>query len=197
MFRAVLTGIIVAAIVMISAAHASAAGGRCRSAPESLGSFEAASPRSAAPTVPFLENGVTGRTLNDFRGKGVVVNFWATWCAPCVKEMPALDRLAAEVSGDGIVVLPLSSDRGGADVVSKFYAKRGITSLPVMIDDKSRLARAVGIPGLPTTILYDAEGLEIGRVLGTAEWDAPESIAFLRECLVPQTQQTQRTAERS
>jgi thiol-disulfide isomerase/thioredoxin len=190
MLRAVLTGIVVAVIVMISADHASAAGGRCRNAPESLGSFEKTSSRDPAPTVPFLLNGDTARTLADFRGKGVVVNFWATWCAPCVREMPALDRLSAEVFGDGIVVLALSSDRGGAAVVSKFYAKRGITSLSVIIDEKSKVARAVGISGLPTTVVYDGEGREVGRVLGPAEWDAPESIAFLRACLAPGSEQT-------
>jgi thiol-disulfide isomerase/thioredoxin len=190
MLRAVLTGVVVAVIVMISADHASAAGGRCRNAPESLGNFEKTSSRDPAPTVPFLWNGDTTRTLADFRGKGVVVNFWATWCAPCVKEMPALDRLSAEVFGDGIDVLALSSDRGGADVVSTFYARRGITSLSVIIDEKSKVGRAVGLSGLPTTVMYDDEGREIGRVLGPAEWDAPESVAFLRACLAPRSDQT-------
>jgi thiol-disulfide isomerase/thioredoxin len=190
MLRAVLAGIVVTAILMISAGHASAADRRCRNAPASLGNFEATSPPQAAPTVPFLENGDTPRTVADFRGKGVVMNFWATWCAPCVKEMPALDRLGAEVRRDGIAVLALSSDRGGAAVVSKFYAKRGITSLPVAIDEKSKVARAVGVSGLPTTVMYDAEGREIGRVVGTAEWDTPESIAFLRACLAPSPVQT-------
>ncbi len=190
MFRAVLTGVSIAVIVMISAGHASAAGGRCRNPPESLGNFEKTSSRGPAPTVPFFLNGDTARTLADFRGKGVVVNFWATWCAPCVKEMPALDRLSAEVFGDGIDVLALSSDRGGADVVSKFYARRGITSLSVIIDEKSKVGRAVGLSGLPTTVMYDDEGREIGRVLGPAEWDAPESVAFLRACLAPRSEQT-------
>jgi len=190
MLRAVLTGVVVTVIVMISADHASAAGGRCRNAPESLGNFEKTSSRDPAPTVPFLLNGDTTRTLADFRGKGVVVNFWATWCAPCVREMPALDRLSAEVFGDGIVVLAMSSDRGGAAVVSKFYAKRGITSLSVIVDEKSKVARAVGISGLPTTVIYDGEGREVGRVIGPAEWDAPESIAFLRACLAPRSEQT-------
>jgi thiol-disulfide isomerase/thioredoxin len=190
MFRAVLTGIVFAVIVMISAGHASAAGSRCRNAPGSLGHFEAASSRNPAPTVSFLENGDTARTLADYRGKGVVVNFWATWCPPCVKEMPSLNRLRADLAGEGIVVLALSSDRGGAAVVGKFYAKKGITNLAVMIDEKSKVARAVGIPGLPTTVMYDAEGREIGRVLGAAEWDAPESIAFMRACLAPRSEQT-------
>ena len=194
MLRAVLTGVVVAVIVMISAGHASAAGGRCRDAPESLGNFESASSRKPAPTVPFLEGGDTERTLADFRGKGVLVNFWATWCPPCVKEMPALDRLSAEFADEGIVVLALSSDRGGAPVVSKFYAKRGITNLSVMIDERSKVARALGMVGLPTTVMFDAEGREVGRVLGPAEWDTPESIAFLRACLAPRSE---RTAERS
>jgi thiol-disulfide isomerase/thioredoxin len=190
MFRAVLTGIVVAVIVMISAGHASAAGGRCRNAPGSLGHFEAASSRNLAPTASFLENGDTARTLADYRGEGVVVNFWATWCPPCVKEMPSLNRLRADLAGDGIVVLALSSDRGGAAVVRRFYAKKGIANLAVMIDEKSKVARALGISGLPTTVMYDAEGREIGRVLGTAEWDAPESIAFIRACLAPRSEQT-------
>ncbi|MGF1639463.1 MAG: TlpA disulfide reductase family protein [Rhodospirillales bacterium] len=194
MRRAVLTGVVAAVIVMISAAHASAAERACRTPPASLGDFETGSAGTAAPAEPFLENGETERTLADFRGRGLVVNLWATWCPPCIKEMPALDRLARAVAADGIVVLPLSSDRGGAEVVGRFYAKAGITDLPLIIDDKSRLTRAVGATGLPTTVLYDAGGREVGRVLGVAEWDDADTIAFLRACLAPPSGQR---AERS
>jgi hypothetical protein len=98
--------------------------------------------------------------------------------------MPALDRLHAE-AGDDFHVLALSNDRGGAPVVAKFYAENGIANLANLVDDKGRALRAMKVRGLPTTILVAAGGNEVGRVLGAAEWDSPEAVAFLRACLAP------------
>ena len=97
--------------------------------------------------------------------------------------MPALDRLAAAADGHGLRVLALSADRGGAPVVRNFYEVNGIGHLPVAFDTQSRVARAVGVDGLPTTVLYNAAGREVGRVVGVAEWDAPAALDFLGDCL--------------
>jgi thiol-disulfide isomerase/thioredoxin len=131
----------------------------------------------------LLDDAGNEKSLADLRGRGLIVNFWATWCAPCVKEMPALDRLARVADERGLQVLALSADREGASVVREFYRKNDIRHLSVAIDKLSRVARAVGIDGLPTTVLYDSEGREAGRVIGVAEWDTPAALDFLSRCL--------------
>ncbi len=171
-------------LLMIALAGATAARADCSSPPPALSRFQAGS-GGDAPATAFFVNGETERTFADFKGQALVVNLWATWCAPCVTEMPALDRLSETVAEDGIAVLPLSADREGAPVIEAFFATNGIGHLPVMVDRMGKVARALGVPGLPTTILYDWEGREVGRVVGTAEWDTPEAVAFLRGCLAP------------
>jgi len=112
-----------------------------------------------------------------------VLNFWATWCAPCVREMPALDRLTAEVEGDGIRVLTVSEDRKGGPVVRKFFKVNGIKNLPMLVDIKQGLLRAFGIRVLPTTVLVGRDGREVARMVGVHEWDTPETAEYLRACL--------------
>jgi thiol-disulfide isomerase/thioredoxin len=148
-----------------------------------MGNFQVVNISTDTSEFPFLVDGETERTLANYRGRGVVINFWATWCAPCVREMPALDRLSAELANDRIAVLALSADYAGAPIVRKFYDKNGINNLEVMVDLKGQVARSFKVPGLPTTIMLGADGREAGRVLGIAEWDAPETISFLRGCL--------------
>ncbi len=140
-----------------------------------------ADPPAPPPEAGFTDAGGEVRHLSDFAGKGLVVNLWATWCVPCVAEMPALQALAGTLAGDGILVLPLSSDRGGAEVVKKFYAGHGITSLPVWLDPKGDLARAWGARGLPTTLIIDRQGRERGRLEGAIDWTAPETLAAIRK----------------
>jgi thiol-disulfide isomerase/thioredoxin len=187
-FGSLFVGSAAALIVMISPGVASIEASACAAVPDALAKFEpsdAAAETPAESPVTFLEDGEREVTLADWRGKGVVVNFWATWCPPCVEEMPALDALRADLAGDGIDVLAVSSDMGGADVVRTFYARNGIEHLAVLTDVRSRMGQSVGVFGLPTTILFDGEGREVGRVLGAAEWNAPEVAAFLRACLAP------------
>jgi thiol-disulfide isomerase/thioredoxin len=117
------------------------------------------------------------RHLADFAGKGLVVNLWATWCTPCVAEMPALQVLARKVVAQGILVLPLSSDRGGVEVVRKFYAAHGIDALPVWLDPKGEAARAWHARGLPTTLIIDRQGREVGRLEGAVDWAADATMA--------------------
>ncbi|WP_209001918.1 TlpA family protein disulfide reductase [Stappia albiluteola] len=128
----------------------------------------------------FADAEGNARSLQDFKGKVVLVNLWATWCVPCRTEMPQLDRLQAELGGDKFTVLPLSLDRGGADTVNSFYKEIDVKSLPVMVDQANFSARAFKIFGLPSTFLVNADGQEIGRLIGPAEWDDPKMISFLQ-----------------
>jgi len=183
MFRAILAVSVVAAIVEISPPHARVEAPACVGPPESLANFEATVPSKPAPETPFFVTEDRTRTLADHVGKGVILNFWATWCAPCVREMPALDRAHAALAGDGIDVLTISEDRDAPRAAPKFFDKNGITNLEPLFDRRGKLLRALGVPGLPTTVVFDRTGREIGRVIGIAEWDDPESIKFLRACV--------------
>ena len=115
-----------------------------------------------------------------FRGRALVVNFWATWCPPCVAEMPSLDRLHAAVAREGIEVLALSSDRGGRAQVEPFYARTGIRHLGIWLDPRGAAGRALGVRGLPTTVILDRRGLEVARLEGEAAWDHPDMMAAIR-----------------
>ncbi|RXG91102.1 TlpA family protein disulfide reductase [Bradyrhizobium zhanjiangense] len=137
------------------------------------------SPRPVA-AVQFSDEEGRPRSLADFKGKVVVLNLWATWCVPCRKEMPALDRLQATLGGAELEVVPLSVDRGGHEAVRKFYSEVTIRNLAVYTDPSGQALRAVGAIGLPTTLIIDRAGQEVGRALGPAEWDSPEIADTLR-----------------
>ena len=117
--------------------------------------------------------------LEDFRGKFVLVNLWATWCGPCRREMPSLDRLQARLAGDEFTVLALSQDRKGVAAAEKFLAQIDIKNLGVFVDASARSARLLGAIGLPTTILLNKEGGVIGRLIGPAEWDSDEAVRLI------------------
>ena len=121
--------------------------------------------------------------LADFQGKIVVLNFWATWCAPCVEEMPSLDRLQVKLRGEGLVVLPLSVDGPTRKKVAPFYESRKLSALGIYFDDKRAAFASFDVGVLPTSILIGRDGREIGRVEGQADWDSPPSVAFLRRYL--------------
>lgn len=139
-------------------------------------------PRDVA-SIRFADGEGRPRTLADFRGKTVLLNIWATWCVPCRREMPTLDRLQAALGGPDFEVVALSIDRGGIEAVRKFYAEVGVRNLAMYIDETGRIARDLNAFGLPTTLLIDRKGSEIGRLVGPAEWDSPEMIASLRKHL--------------
>ncbi len=142
--------------------------------------FKRAETPTPLPPLNFQDAVGATRSLRDFPARLTVLNFWATWCAPCVKEMPSLDRLQTAVRGDDIRVLALSQDRGGLPVIEEFYRKTGLLNLDRLVDKTGGTARAVKLRGLPTTLVIDAEGREIGRVEGDLEWDAPDVVAWLK-----------------
>ena len=142
--------------------------------------FTYTEPSRPVPPTPFVDQAGAAVSLTDFRGGVVLVNFWATWCAPCIREMPALDRLQAALGGDRFTVLVVSIDRDGAKVAAPFLKRLGVTRLSTYLDPKRKLAQALAVVGLPTSILIDRTGLEVGRVQGPAEWDTPEAHELIR-----------------
>jgi thiol-disulfide isomerase/thioredoxin len=137
----------------------------------------------ALPALHFEDGAGRTRSLADFRGRPVLLNLWATWCVPCRQEMPALDRLQAKFAKSGLLVLPLSIDRRGAPAVRKFYRDLGLAALAVYVDRSGEAAGDLGAAGVPTTLLVDRDGREIGRKLGPAEWDSPPITALIRDRL--------------
>jgi thiol-disulfide isomerase/thioredoxin len=121
--------------------------------------------------------------LADFRGKVVLLNFWATWCGPCKREMPDLDRLQAKLGGERFQVVALSSDRQGPAVVGPFYDELGVGHLTVFNDRRGAVQRAFGVFGLPTTVLIDPQGRELGRLVGPADWGSPEAQALVERAI--------------
>jgi thiol-disulfide isomerase/thioredoxin len=120
------------------------------------------------------------RGLEEWRGRWVVVNFWATWCAPCRKEMPALDRLSGMLGPDGAAVVTVATGRNAVPAIERFFEEIGVANLPALRDPKSGLARSMGIFGLPVTVIVNPEGEEVARLIGDAHWDAPEAVAVLK-----------------
>ncbi len=131
--------------------------------------------REALPDVGFLEG--TGKPVNlkDLRGKLVLLNLWATWCAPCRKEMPSLARLQKALGSDKFQVVALAVDKSGLDGARKFLTDNKIEGLDLFADPTAHDGPALKVIGMPTSILIDADGREIGRLIGPAEWDSPEA----------------------
>lgn len=183
----VLVALAVASVIYIRGAEPSggAISGRPKVAAASSTSFVVHEAPRSLPGITFEDGNGQSLSLADFDGKTVLLNIWATWCLPCREEMPALDALEAELGDPGFQVVPLSVDRAGPDAVRKFYSEIGIRQLGLYIDASMRSSFDLAAPGLPTTLLIDAQGREVGRLIGPAEWDAPEMIAFLKNHLTP------------
>jgi thiol-disulfide isomerase/thioredoxin len=139
------------------------------------------SPPAPPPDGVFVAADGSSHHLSEFKGRGMVVNLWATWCAPCVAEMPSLAALSKALAPQDIAVLPLSSDRGGVDAVRAWFQEHAITGLPVLLDPKGALARAFDARGIPTTVVINTAGLMVARLEGAADWAAPESQALVRK----------------
>lgn len=141
--------------------------------------FQQLNGRFPAPKTPFSDEYGTSTTIDAFVGKIVIVNFWATWCAPCIKEMPSLERLAARLPAEKFVVIVVSQDKGGASKAKPFLDRIGVRSLPLYVDPNGRLSRELGVRGLPTTVVIARDGTVVGKLEGAAEWDANDVVAYL------------------
>ena len=134
----------------------------------------------ALPAIEFSDKLGRSVTAKDFRGKVVVLNLWATWCAPCVKELPALNALQRKFKKDDIAIVAVSQDRAGNKVVPPFYEKLGLRDLEIYLDNQSTLMAGFRVSGLPTTILIDRSGKEVARLVGAINWNSPDVIALLK-----------------
>lgn len=148
-----------------------------------MANFTALEPEDPVTGVSFRDEDGVERNFSGWRGKVVLVNLWATWCGPCRHEMPALDRLQAALGGDDFEVAAISLDRGGMDLPRVFFAENTIQHLALYNDATARTSVALGAFGIPTTVLLDREGRLIGRLVGPAEWDAPEAIALIEAAI--------------
>jgi len=141
------------------------------------------------PSIEFTDGEDRQHTLDDRRGKVVLLNIWATWCPPCRREMPTLDRLQGRLGGDRFDVVALSIDRGGFGPVRDFFAEIGVRHLGLYIDAGGDSVRKLGAFGLPTTLLIGPDGRELGRYVGPAEWDTPEMIGLFEAVVAAHRQQ--------
>lgn len=139
-------------------------------------------PRSL-PYIGFTDGDGRPTQFSSFRGKVILLNIWATWCVPCRKEMPALDRLQASLGGPDFAVIALSVDSDGLPAVKAFYLQTGIRQLRIYIDKSGQALSDLGATGIPTTLLIDRHGNEIGRKIGPAEWDSPALVKVIRDHL--------------
>ena len=137
------------------------------------------------PAIPYTRvDGSTGR-LSDYLGKVVILNFWATWCAPCRKEMPKLSALQSTLGGNNFAVVTIATGPNPPDKVAAFFKNIKINNLPSHRDPRQALAREMGVLALPTTIVLDREGQEIARLLGDANWHSDSALAIIQALIEP------------
>ncbi|MBC7156060.1 MAG: TlpA family protein disulfide reductase [Rhodobacteraceae bacterium] len=130
------------------------------------------------PAAVLLDAEDGEHDLSAYAGKYVVLNFWATWCAPCRQEMPSLDRLEAELGGDGFAVVTVATGRNPVPAIKRFFDEVAVTHLPILRDPTQGFARSMGVLGLPATMVLNPEGEEIARLIGDAEWDSESARAI-------------------
>jgi thiol-disulfide isomerase/thioredoxin len=144
-----------------------------------MAEFKPRSPSTPAPAVEFFDADNGKLDFSAFKGKVALINLWATWCLPCVKEMPSLEKLKQTHENDDFVVVTISEDRQGTKLVDEFFQKNGLKTLPRYVDPQSRIGRALKLNGLPTTVLLDPEGRELGRFEGSADWAGADALKLI------------------
>ncbi len=148
--------------------------------PPELAALAPAKTPLAEPEVAFSDALGNRHLLSAYRGRYVLLNLWATWCGPCVKELPALAKLQAAIPEREFTVVPVNVGRSGAAETAQFLKEHGAANLPVNTDSSVALMQALHAYGLPATVLIDPQGREIARAEGPADWDAPASIAYFK-----------------
>lgn len=133
--------------------------------------------------VPFVGADGSEMTLDAYAGKHIVLNFWATWCAPCRKEMPHLSALQEAYQGEDFEVVTIATGRNPRPAMEAFFAEIGVDNLPLHKDERQALARSLGVLGLPVTLILDPDGNEIARLQGDADW-ASDSAYMIIETLI-------------
>lgn len=143
--------------------------------------FVPSSASASAFDMPFVNKNQQQVNLNQFKGKPLVVNFWATWCPVCVKKMGTLNRFAEKFQANGGEVLAISQDSGGLSTVQSYYARNGYKNLPIYLEPSGQLSNAFGVQGLPTSIFIDAQGKEVGRLEGGVDWENPAITELIQQ----------------
>lgn len=141
----------------------------------------------AVSTQAYLKDDGTDGFLSDHKGKVVLLNFWATWCAPCRKEMPMLSELQSDLGGDDFEVITLATGRNAPPAMKKFFKDIAVDNLPLHRDPKQKIARDMGVLGLPITVILDKEGNEIARLRGDADWSSDNAKAILSAVIATET----------
>jgi thiol-disulfide isomerase/thioredoxin len=131
------------------------------------------------PDIEVVDADETPVRLSDMRGRWLVVNFWATWCAPCREEMPTLSNLQTLYDGKPVDVVTIATGRNPPAAIRRFFEEIDVDNLPLHRDPNQALARGMGILGLPVTVIIDPEGREIARLMGDADWDSDSATAIL------------------
>ncbi|SNS15902.1 TlpA family protein disulfide reductase [Tropicimonas sediminicola] len=131
------------------------------------------------PATTFIDVSEAPISLEEMRGEWLVVNFWATWCAPCRKEMPTLANLQTHFEGAPVEVVTIATGRNAPEGIRRFFEEIGVDNLPQHRDPKQALAREMGVLGLPITVIIDPDGREVARLRGDADWDSDSAVAIL------------------
>ncbi len=176
-------------LVPLTAARAVAAGGNAPRGAEVLTDRPFASGLDALPhpvaDLRFIDGSGRPHRLDQFRGKVVLLNVWATWCPPCREEMPTLEHLQAQLGGPDFEVLALSIDRGGIAAVASYFDEIDVHALKIYVDPTTAVANDLVLSAYPTTLLIDRRGRELARHIGPAAWDNPGVVAMIRKVIAP------------
>lgn len=171
-----------ASLVYPTSARADNAPGLQALATGAMEAFKVTAPPEPVPTLEIVDGDGKPRPLSGWQGRVVLLNLWATWCAPCLEELPALDKLKADLGGEGFDLVALNIDKT-PDRARKFLTDNGIKSLEFLRDPTTKAFAVVKTHGMPTTLLIDARGRELGRLVGPAKWDSAEAKALVRAAI--------------
>ncbi len=141
--------------------------------------FELQPPFEDAANITFTDEENIANNLEDYKGKVVLLNFWATWCAPCKNEMPALDALARSFEGEDIVIVPISIEINGIEKIKQFYNDKNIKNLPIFLDERGKSFHQFKLQALPTTLVIDKKGRVVAKILGEIDWNSKENQDYL------------------